>query len=227
MAIKSIEYFKSTWIDGFTVTEEDMEDWIDSFRHVSQAVPLGDTSGLEAILANYRLKSEKVPVGEVEGLAAYLLLLLENYLTTASEIPQSQVTGLEDALADAVSQSELADAIENALDGITSGEDGITPHIGENGNWWIGEVDQGVSAVAGPTYKIAYPGDIAGHINGVNTTFSISEAYVPGSTRVFCGGVRLCKGEAYDYVEETATSIVLSEPPHPGEILIIEYIKQP
>lgn len=28
------------------------------------------------------------------------------------------------------------------------GADGITPHIGENGNWWIGEVDTGVCAVA-------------------------------------------------------------------------------
>lgn len=26
------------------------------------------------------------------------------------------------------------------------GQDGITPHIGENGNWWIGEVDTGVKA---------------------------------------------------------------------------------
>ena len=27
-----------------------------------------------------------------------------------------------------------------------NGDDGITPHIGENGNWWIGEEDTGVSA---------------------------------------------------------------------------------
>lgn len=26
------------------------------------------------------------------------------------------------------------------------GEDGVTPHIGANGNWWIGEIDTGVSA---------------------------------------------------------------------------------
>lgn len=28
------------------------------------------------------------------------------------------------------------------------GADGITPHIGENGNWWIGDTDTGVKAVA-------------------------------------------------------------------------------
>lgn len=27
-----------------------------------------------------------------------------------------------------------------------NGQDGVTPHIGENGNWWIGETDTGVSA---------------------------------------------------------------------------------
>ena len=29
---------------------------------------------------------------------------------------------------------------------ITNGKDGITPHIGENGNWWIGNTDTGVKA---------------------------------------------------------------------------------
>ena len=27
-----------------------------------------------------------------------------------------------------------------------TGNDGVTPHIGENGNWWIGDVDTGYSA---------------------------------------------------------------------------------
>ena len=26
------------------------------------------------------------------------------------------------------------------------GDSGLTPHIGENGNWWIGETDTGVNA---------------------------------------------------------------------------------
>ena len=28
------------------------------------------------------------------------------------------------------------------------GEDGLTPYIGDNGNWWLGEKDTGVSAIA-------------------------------------------------------------------------------
>lgn len=32
----------------------------------------------------------------------------------------------------------------------TAGSDGETPYIGENGNWWIGEVDTGVSAQGEP-----------------------------------------------------------------------------
>jgi hypothetical protein len=36
---------------------------------------------------------------------------------------------------------------KNGIDGIDGkdGKNGITPHIGENGNWWIGERDTGVS----------------------------------------------------------------------------------
>ncbi len=29
-----------------------------------------------------------------------------------------------------------------------NGTDGVTPHIGENGNWWLGETDTGVKATA-------------------------------------------------------------------------------
>ena len=35
------------------------------------------------------------------------------------------------------------------LIGNVKGPPGVTPHIGENGNWWIGETDTGVSATAG------------------------------------------------------------------------------
>ena len=30
----------------------------------------------------------------------------------------------------------------------TDGQDGLTPFIGDNGNWWIGELDTGVRAAA-------------------------------------------------------------------------------
>lgn len=36
-----------------------------------------------------------------------------------------------------------------ALRGKT-GQAGITPHIGTNGNWWIGETDTGVKAQGAP-----------------------------------------------------------------------------
>ena len=34
---------------------------------------------------------------------------------------------------------------QNGRDGV-DGQDGVTPHIGSNGNWWIGDVDTGVPA---------------------------------------------------------------------------------
>lgn len=44
--------------------------------------------------------------------------------------------------AEAIAQSVRDDVNAGKLDGA----DGITPHIGDNGNWWIGETDTGVSA---------------------------------------------------------------------------------
>lgn len=43
-----------------------------------------------------------------------------------------------------------------------AGKDGVTPHIGENGNWWLGDIDTGVSAKGpkGDTGPQGPPGEI-------------------------------------------------------------------
>lgn len=83
--------------------------------------------------------------------------------------PMSAITGLTDALAgkqptgNYLTQDDLQDATDKALaqakasgefDGATgpagapgkdgtSGADGVTPHIGDNGNWYLGDTDTG------------------------------------------------------------------------------------
>lgn len=44
---------------------------------------------------------------------------------------------------------------QNGVNG-TNGVDGISPHIGDNGNWWIGSIDTGVSASNGADGASAY-----------------------------------------------------------------------
>lgn len=75
----------------------------------------------------------------------------------ANQHPITAITGLQTALDGKVDASELSTAINTALsqakasgefDGAdgkdgTAGVDGITPHIGENGNWYIGDTDTG------------------------------------------------------------------------------------
>lgn len=39
------------------------------------------------------------------------------------------------------------------LENYVKGEQGDTPYIGSNGNWWIGDVDTGVSASGGSVYE--------------------------------------------------------------------------
>lgn len=49
-------------------------------------------------------------------------------------------------LLDAV-KGEINNAIEDAVaSGEFKGDDGVTPHIGDNGNWYIGDTDTGISA---------------------------------------------------------------------------------
>lgn len=46
----------------------------------------------------------------------------------------------------------------NGTDG-KDGADGLTPHIGENGNWWIGDKDTGIQAVDNTTYTVKFNTD--------------------------------------------------------------------
>lgn len=54
------------------------------------------------------------------------------------------------------------------------GQNGVTPHIGANGNWWIGTEDTGYSAIGedGQTPTIGISDDGYWIINGEETTFS-------------------------------------------------------
>lgn len=59
------------------------------------------------------------------------------------------------------------------------GQDGLTPYIGENGNWWIGNDDMGVSASG---TKVSFtPVETEGHHIGTLTIGDIvTELYAPG-----------------------------------------------
>ena len=92
-------------------------------------------------------------------------LLVDSTLTQSGQAADAKATG--DALESKLSASELDGAINDALararekgefDG-APGENGTTPHIGENGNWWIGDTDIGVRAQGpqgepGPAYEL-------------------------------------------------------------------------
>lgn len=51
-------------------------------------------------------------------------------------------------------QLTLTDQVVHVVTVIEKGDPGITPHIGPNGNWWIGEEDQGVRATGNAVINV-------------------------------------------------------------------------
>lgn len=247
--IRTIEYFKTRFVTGYVLTQEDIADWLDSFRHNLTPVPLSDTTGLEALLDAYRKKVDNIPVGEVDGLGAYISSLLANYITTGSSINQNQVVGLVEALESIVPVSDVQDMIDLAIANISF----AAPEIGENGNWYVNEADTGVSATgpagdtgpAGPAPEIGsngnwvidgndtgvrastwektdYNENISGSRTGGNTQFFASEHYVPGTMKVWMDGLRLSRGFAGDFTENgDHISITINRPGITMETLFI------
>ena len=76
-------------------------------------------------------------------------------LALAKKYTDKSIAGAEGALS---GKSAYEIAVDNGFEGTEKewldslvGVSGITPHIGENKNWWIGDVDTEVSAVGEDT----------------------------------------------------------------------------
>ena len=58
-------------------------------------------------------------------------------------------------------KGEQGDTGKDGADGV-DGRDGLTPFVGENGNWWIGKTDTGVQAAAKASPAAAAAAAMAG-----------------------------------------------------------------
>ena len=79
------------------------------------------------VLDSFFHKDDKIPITSIEGIQSEF----DKYAMKGVDIEISDVVGLTEAL-------------ENGIG--TPGADGISPHFGENGNWFIGTTDTGVKA---------------------------------------------------------------------------------
>lgn len=241
MAVKTLQYFKDLFQTGYVITEDDYADWLDSFRHVSVPVPLGDTSGLSAILDAYRRKSDKVNVSDLVGLTDFLNSYTANFLTSSSMIDMSQISGLTAALSDFVDAATVAFMISEALDGVQpsigsngnwiiggtdTGQKAVADSwtIGANGNWWVNGVDSGNSAL--PKYpKILYDYQISGLRGVVDAEFTMPSSFIDATFKLWKGGQIMQKGNNADYVVMNATTIKLFGVVSPSELLMAEYME--
>ena len=70
-----------------------------------------------------------------------------------------------------------------------------------------------------------YDFNITGNRNSANKTFTLSAAYVLGTTRVFVNGLRYTPGASYDYIEIESNQITFTNAPDPGDLITVDYIK--
>jgi hypothetical protein len=94
--------------------------------------------------------TSKPPTPDVYQQILDIMANAEDCAETAAEAAETAAKAAESAEqsaqdAEAIAQSVRNDADAGAFDG-KDGEDGITPHIGANKNWWIGNTDTGIKA---------------------------------------------------------------------------------
>ena len=82
---------------------------------------------------------------------------------------------------------------------VAEGKDGVTPHIGENGNWFIGDTDTGVSAGSGYELPVASSDTLGGIKVGANLSITndgtlsanASQYELPIASSSTLGGIKI------------------------------------
>lgn len=74
-------------------------------------------------------------------------------------------------------------------------------------------------------FQSDYDYNITGNRNGSNKTFTLSNNFVPGTTKVYLNGIRYTPGGSYDYTENGTNQIVFTNAPDPGDLIVVDYIK--
>lgn len=121
--------------------------------------------------------------------------IVDNLVTNVADKPLSAAQGvalktLVDGLASGkLDASKLAEAINTALaqaaeSGKFDGKDGITPHIGDNGNWYLGSTDTGVKAEGNDGRGIVSNVRTAGN-GAAGTVDTYTTTYTDGTTSTY------------------------------------------
>lgn len=123
----------ATSINGSTVTAILAPQVLTAAGPAQVAVVLFDAQ--KNRLATFPVKMNVIPDPSGGGQVS------NDYFNPSLEELHADVVRLKNQLDSAI--KELNDALES---GELDGEDGLTPYIGLNGNWWVGETDTGVQA---------------------------------------------------------------------------------
>ena len=68
--------------------------------------------------------------------------------------------------------------------------------------------------------------DLSSQIDGIATEFTLLNAYVSGTLRVYLNGLRQQKGVGEDYIEVTPDKIEFVRALDVDDVLLIDYIKK-
>jgi len=91
----------------------------------------------------------------------------------------------------------------------------IEPSVDNDADWEI-------FAQRGGSGSRQIEADYAGAVNGSNCTFTMPSDFVAGSVAVAVNGVRQSRRHG-DFVESGARTVVFSEPPESGDVLVFDY----
>ena len=141
--VKGEDYFTE---EDVTEIAKQAASLVGAVKTVNGVAP--DENGNVAIEAGgLDLENLTMEVTEVDG--GNQLSLSDGTTTKTALIPA--VPADADDIQTAVDSYLAEHPVENGKDGADgkdgeNGADGLTPHIGDNGNWWIGDTDTGVTA---------------------------------------------------------------------------------
>src|ERR1035437_5576729 len=174
MAKQTINTLRQWFRTGIKPTQQQFWDWLDSFWH----------------------KDDKIPITSLDGLQLEL-------------DKQADKDSVQNGVTPTVGDNGnwfIGDTDTGVKAAATNGNNGITPTIGENGNWFIGATDTGIKAEGQPGQNARPPEKGVDYFDGITPHIGVNGNWYFNTTDTGIRAVAISDVEAFGFAMSDPTT---------------------
>src|ERR1035437_9748866 len=204
MAKQTINTLRQWFRTGIKPTQQQFWDWLDSFWHKDDKIPITSLDGLQLELDK---KADKDSVQN--GVTPTVGDNGNWFIGDRDTGVKASATNGNDGLTPTIGENGnwfIGDTDTGVKAAATNGNNGITPTIGENGNWFIGATDTGIKAEGQPGQNARPPEKGVDYFDGITPHIGVNGNWYFNTTDTGIRAVAISDVEAFGFAMSDPTT---------------------